>query len=402
MAEITTSKLSDSLRAAYISDYFQGVMAVRVYDQIASPIDGISMEEAFRSSSVVVPYISGMMPATSAISETGDITPQTLEDATASITTISRGSGITWSEKFELQTYTNFLAEKFRIVGENMMESVELLASNVATQGSFVMRATGRSSLDAGTSAHRASDSLFNFAYATLLTLRVPGFVNARGEANTWSAIMHPYVFNDIRESGNVDSIGLYQDEGIHLNFELGKIGPFRLVVTPYAKVFWGAGAANATNVATTLASDATRLSKTIVTNDDVSSSITAGTLWMIGTKETGNTHYPTNEPFRVVSADGTTLTIMGTGPNDGLRYDHFAGETITNADSVFTIVFAGPKSLIKIWSPDIGEYGTVVGPEPYGLLKQHTFLGWKYYGGYGKLCEKYLLRYEVSVSAQA
>ena len=41
---------------------------------------------------------------------------------------------------------------------------------------------------------------------------------------------MDPYVFHDIREGGNVDSIGLYQDKGIHLNFELGQVGPFRLL----------------------------------------------------------------------------------------------------------------------------------------------------------------------------
>jgi hypothetical protein len=218
------------------------------------------------------------------------------------------------------------------------------------------------------------------------------------GEA--WAAIMHPYAFHDIREGGNVDSIGLYQDLGIHLNFELGQIGPFRLIVSPWAKVFYGAGADNASAVATTLAAAESGLDKTIAVAADTN--IVAGQWLTIGTEETANTHYPTNERVKVASISGTTVTIIGEGPNGGLRFDHALGEAVRNADSVYSIVFGGPASLAKLYATEIGEYGQVVGPKRTGVLDQFVTLGWKFHGGYGRIAENRLVRGEYSVSAEA
>lgn len=402
MAVQTTTNLSNSVRAQYTNDYLRSAMVNRVYDQIAVPVPGLSMDQAIRGSSVVVPFLSGMTPGTTAISQTADVTPQVLIDATASITPTSRGEALQWSEGLDIQNYTNYGSERFYKLGQNMIESVELLAQAAATQGTWVERGTARASLDAGTSGHRASDSIFRKYHSMMLTLKIPGFIDSSGAANTWSAITHPFPFHDIAESGNVDSIGLYQNAGIHLNFELGKIGPFRLVVSPWAKVFGGAGLDNGTNVATTLNGAVNALATTIVTAADVSANITAGLLWTIGTEETANTHYPTNERVKIVSASTTTLTILGEGENGGLRFSHASGEAVRNADSVYTIVFGGPSSLVKLYAPSVGEFGQDVGPTKSGLLEQFASIGWKFYGGYSRLTENRLLRFECSTSYEA
>lgn len=402
MAIQTTSNLANSIAAVYIGRYFEFVMQQRLYDQLAIPVPGVTPEQAMRGSSVVVPFLSGMQPAITALSQTADITPQALVDATASITPTSRGDALQWSEAVDFTVYTNLGEERIKRLAQQQSESIELLAIEAACQGSWFMRAAARASLDAGTSGHRASDAIFAKVNGLMLSRRVPGFSDAYGRANTWMAIMHPFPFHDIVESGNVDAIGLYQDMGIHLNYELGKIGNFRLVVSPFAKVFLGAGADNATNVDTTLASQAERLSKTIVTSTDVSASIAAGLQWMVGTEETGNTFYPTNEAFHVASASTTTLTIIGGGENDGLRFKHEAGESVRNADSVYTIVFGGPGSLVKMYDPETGEYGSPPIAKRQGLADQFQSLAWKFYGGYGRLNEKSILRVEVSTSYEA
>ena len=143
------------------------------------------------------------------------------------------------------------------------MESVDLLAMQQAVTGGWVERLVARENLDAGESTHRASDAIFGNMQAALLSQKVPGFTGD-GSSTEWGCIMHPFVFHDIRESGNVDAIGTYQQAGIHLNFELGKIGPFRLVVSPWAKTFYGAGIDCASTVDTTLAVAATALQKEI------------------------------------------------------------------------------------------------------------------------------------------
>jgi len=393
----TTSTLSNSVRARYIEDYLEAAEAVKLYDQLASPV-GQNMEQLKRGSSVNVPFLADMDPGTSTIPQDTDISPQVLEDATSSITPTSRGEALQASEQLLIQAYTDYGQKMHEKVGKNMMESIDLLAQAAATQGSLVQRAAVRASLDAGTTTHNATDAEFGEAQSLLLSMKVPGFSFDGGEV--WGAVMHPYVFHDIREGGNVDSIGTYQDKGIHLNYELGKIGPFRLIVSPWAKVFGGAGLDNASAVDTTLgaAADALDLTITVAANTNIA----AGQWLTIGTEETANTHYPTNERVKVASVSGTTITIIGEGPNGGLRFAHASGAGVRNADSVYTITFGGPASLAKLYATEIGEYGQVVGPKREGLLDQFVTLGWKFYGGYGRIAENRILRGEYSVSAEA
>lgn len=401
MAIQSTSNLTNSIRTQYEEDYLDAAYGARFYEQLAIPVPGISVDQAIKGSSVQVPFLSSMAPATSAISQVNDLTPQTLVDATASITPTSRGDALQWSENLEIQAYTDYGTARFRKLGENMMESIELLVIESALNGSWVERVAARASLDAGTPAHRASDSLFRKYHGMLQSLKVPGWRNEMGET-VWVALMHPFVFHDIAESGNVDSIGIYQNSGIHLNFELGQIGPFRLAVSAYAKVFMGAGADNATNVNDTLGTANARLDKTLTTSSDVSGSATAGLFWTIGTEETTSTFYPTNERVKVLSAATTTLTIAGEGENGGMRFAHDAATAVRNADSVYPIVFGGPGSIVKVFAPSVGEFGEVVGPKEAGLANQFTSIAWKWYGGYGRLKENSLLRHECSVSYEA
>lgn len=406
MPSNTTANLTNSIQALYLNKYLMGAKARKVYDQISVDYtqfsNGKSMAELMKGSSVSVPFLSQMQPGVTAISQLTDVTPQRLYDAIASVTPTSRGETLSWSQLLEIQTYTDYTARAYEAVGMNAMESIELLATAAATQGSWVERYTARASLDAGTPAHRATDAIFRKYQALFETLRIPGFVTDTGEDNAWSAIMHPFVFHDIAESGNVDSIGLYQNQGIHLNFELAKIGPFRLVSTGYAKTFGGAGLDNGTAVATTLNGDVAPLSTTFVTAADVSANVAAGLFWWIGTEETAGTNYPTNEPVRPLSASTFTITGMGAAPNGGLLYEHSSGEAVRNADSVYTVVFGGPQSLVKVYAVETGPDGQVVGPKKTGSLDQFNLLGWKYYGGYGRISENRLLRFECATSYEA
>ena len=402
MAIQTTANLDDSIRAQYDEVYYGAARVGRVYDQLAAPVPGLTMEQAVNGSSVVIPYLSSMAPGTTTISQTADVTPSTLVDTYGTVTPTSRWGALQWSELLDIQAYTNYGEERFKKLGENMMETIEILAIDAATQGDWVERYTTRILTDAGTPAHRASDSDFALMQGLMTSLKVAPFLNEDGSMQTWAAIMHPWVFHDIRESGNVDAIGIYQDGGIHLNYEVGKIGNFRLVESAYAKVFGGAGLANSTDIATTLNGDTARLATSIVTADDVSTNITEGKLWTIGTPEVAGTNYPTNERIKCLSAVTTTIQIQGEGENGGLRYAHDTGTVVQNNDSVYPIVFGGPESMLKVFVPEVGEFGMTVGPEVSGLLDQFTHIGWKWYGAYSRLVEKNIIRKEVSVSYES
>ncbi len=402
----TTSNLTNSITNIYKGKYLQGAKAVRLYDQFATPYteigaDGKTMDQLMQGTTVYVPFLSDMTPGSSAISQINDVTPQTLTDALAAVTHTSRGEALQWSQQLTIEAYTDYTASAYEKVGMNAMETIESLAIEAALAGSWVERATTRASLDAGTAAHRASDAIFRKYDGMLQMLRAPGYELEDG-STVWSAAMHPFVFHDISESGNVEAIGNLAQPGIHLNWELGQIGRFRLLSSPYAKVFGAAGADNGTNVATTLNGDVNALATSFVTAADVASSVAAGLFWWIGTEETGSTFYHTNEPVKPLSASTVTITSLGTGPNGGLRFGHATGTAVRNADSVYTILFGGPQSLTKVFATDVGEYGMTVGPKQTGLLDQFNSLGWKFYGGYGRISEHRLLRYECSTSYEA
>lgn len=393
--------LSNSVRTQYIENYLEGAMVERLYDQIAMPV-GKPMEELKRGSSVQVEFLSDMTPGTTAISEVVDITPQTLVDATASLTPTSRAEALQASELLLIQAFTDYHAKMAQRVGKNMIETVDSLARNAATQGSLFLRnAAARTALDAGSTGHRADDALFFEASAMLQTLRVPGFKDRVNGNPAWPAIMHPYVYHDLLRTGNVITIAQYQSQGILFNHELGSLGEFRPVVSPWAKVFLGAGATNAKSVDTVVTSSLAKLDTTLLISN--TSSVEQGDwLNILDTRETGATHVHTNERVKYASASNKTITVIGGAANGGINYAHAAGVTINNNDSAYTIIFGGPDSLAKVYATEVGEYGQIVGPKMVGTVDQWVTLGWKWYGGYGRLRENGLLRAEVSVSAEA
>lgn len=413
MPQTTSSPSISSIISRYNESFLEGAKAPMLYSQSAADYTrftpGMSMEEMMRASTVYIPVQSGMSVGTSALSQTSDLTPQSIYDATVNITKTSRGEALQMSQQLKIEAFDEFTANFFKIIGENCMETIESVAISIALAGTFYDRAAARASLDAGTSAHNASDTVFRRAAGLFSSLHVPGFEGDSGPE--WACYMHPWVSFDIQEGGKVVYVGEYQDKTILLNWELGKLGRFRIVESPYAKVFFGAGTDHDTNVATTVGTASNPLEATLVTAGDVSSNVAKGRLWNIGTEETSTTYYPMNEQFRALSASTYTITLNGFAPNGGLKYAHAAAEAVNNNDSVYTMLFAGPESLVKIYAtdPENGDPdaravpgvpgAAIVGPLKTGLAHQWDSLAWKWWGNFGMVAQKYLYRYECSVS---
>jgi N4-gp56 family major capsid protein len=394
-----TTTYSNSIRTQYLADYIEGAAMRRLYDQLAYPV-GKPMSQLEKGSSVQVNFLSDLAPATSVISQVSDVTPVTMRDATATVTPTSRANAIQDSELLLIEAYTDYVSKRYKRIGDNMMESVDLLAQAAALTGGLKYSYVARASLDAGTAAHRLSSTIVNMIDSMLLNAKCPPYMTKIG--GRWVIIAHPDAIFDLRQSADILAVGEYQKAEIVLNQELGEFDNFKIVASPFAKVFGAAGVDNGTAVATTLSAAANALAKQIVVAS--ASNITVGRYLTIGTEETGSTHYETNERVRVSDdySSGTTVDIIGEGANGGLRFDHAAAAPVRNADSVYPVVFGGPQSLAKVFATEVGEYGQIVGPRRVGLVDQWATLGWKYYGGYGVISESWLARAEVSSSLDA
>lgn len=407
MAVQTTTNLSNSIRTLYAADYLEGAKPMRLYDQFFQPVSELGMEKAARlGTTLQVPFASVLPITTAAIPQTVDIIPRVLRDAVASITTTSRGDALQWAERVDVDTYTNIAAERYRAVGSQAMRSIDWEAMRVALTGTLLYSAVARASLDAGTAAHRLNDTALTLAATRLQRMGCPQFQS--GYAPYWTALMPPEAYNDLRAQGNIVNVGVYagNHDEIILNWELGRVGPFKIVMAPGAKVFGAAGAANASAVNTTLAAPLTPFTSNqalaLTIEVAAATNMVAGQLLWIGVTETANTFDETMEPVTVASIASTTITIVGSGPNGGLLFDHAVGVNVRNADSVYPIVFGSPTSGAKAYDNETGEFGEVLDPDISGNLKQFWTLGWKAYFGYGLFRQNCILRGEFSSSTDA
>ena len=149
---------TNAIRTQYIGKYLRSVGGMRLYDQLAVPYTqfsgGLSMVELMQGNSIQINFSSGLQPGVTAISETADVTPQVIRDATNTVDPTSRREAVQWSENLSIQAYTDYADATMEAVGKNAGESIDLLAQAVALQGTWVERAAARSSLDAGTVSH--------------------------------------------------------------------------------------------------------------------------------------------------------------------------------------------------------------------------------------------------------
>ena len=106
---------TNAIRTQYIGTYLRSVSGQRVYDQLAVPYTqfsgGLSMKELMQGSSIQINFSSGLQPGTTAISETADVTPQVIRDATKTVDPTSRGEAVQWSENLDIQAAYGYLLQ---------------------------------------------------------------------------------------------------------------------------------------------------------------------------------------------------------------------------------------------------------------------------------------------------
>lgn len=409
----TTTNLSNSQRTQYLSEYVESAMRRRIYHQMVRPITERSsaaqqadnMAEMSRTATVQVDFLGDMEIRLLPVDQNQDMVPQALRDAKTTVSVDMYQDAIQWSKKTPLQSYTDYLGGAYKKVALNMMENVENLIINQALTGGLVHRvASTRAAVDAGTAGHRASNDLFWYVQARLQNFNTPGFgTGPDGMSMTpaWACITDPFVAHDIATTGDVVNVAQYQKGSIILNQEIGQIGPFKIISAGQAKKFYGAGAANTSDADTTLAANADALATTITVAS--ATNIAVGDwLNILTAQESGNTFYPENERVKVTSVNSTTIGVAGEGDNGGLRFNHLAGAIVNKDDTVHTMLFGGPESLVEVYAPSIGRFGMPIGPLQQGVNNMWESLGWAYYGGFGRIAEKHLYRAEVSVEEEA
>ena len=261
MAYTGTGDVSSDTAAFQQLAYF-AFRSQPVFEMVA---DVRSTAQTHNGASVQFNIYDNMAQATSALTETSDVTAVALGDSTVVVTLAEYGNAVITTAKLRGTSFLNVDADAANIIGYNMVDSVDKIVSDVANGGTNVIYAQG-SAGSRPTSRGAVSDAATfgaqeaRMAVAELRTASAPGFENGN-----YIGLIHPDVSFDLREQTAVTDVIQYQirQEGAAVrNGSIGVFGGIEWIENPRAPILDDAGATSTTNVYQTLVAGRQALAK--------------------------------------------------------------------------------------------------------------------------------------------
>ena len=403
MAVTDTTALANQVKTVYDGDFYLAGQDMLYYD----PLCDLRIQMAGdRGRTYEFPLVERTQPNTATLSEVEDVTPQGMRDAAISVTLNEYGGAIEITKFLGATAYADIYKQAAYVNGYNMAESFDRVVRATAGQGGrqfFQNARTARSSFTGqATAADRMTPAFLELLAMFSRSIKMPLF-----EDNTVAGLMHPFQWYDLLQATDIRTMATRQNPEMLFNGETAYWSGIRIIVSPSAKAFWGAGAVSASSLVSTLAASAdvsaTNLKLASVTNLDVGNFLAIN-----DAEETGNTWSDTNELFYVTAvgtagAGGTGVDgfALDPGPGDGggLRYAHASGATAKDNNSVYPLILLGPKSLTKAASDFTGPYGETIVTPPIDRLQRFMSMGWYAIVGYSRTRSGWLLRGETGAS---
>lgn len=406
MAVTGTAALSNEIKPDYHQAYLIAAQGMLYHDQLTYARSTTSNR---RGASVNFPIVESQQPATNTLSETADVVPVSMTVNEIVVTMQEYGNAIQVTRLAASTSYADVYKQAAEINGYNMAESVDYVVRSVIGQGQNVVyanNATARSGLNGITTpATRMSGAFLAKGMGFARKLTTPMYSDG-----SLCAVMDPWVQYDLVQDPQVVGMSQYSERSLLFNGELAYWNGVRIVVSPKTKVFWGAGGARASALATTTATNI-NVGDTVIYLTSVTTVNVGDILNIIDAAETGNTWTNTNEGLYVQNvgtagskASGATgVTVMaidaGPGTNGGARYAHAVATTATNNSAVFPTVLLGPQSVTKAYYEAAGAYGETTVTGPFDVLGRLLNLGWWGLFGWQRTRERWMLRLETGSS---
>ena len=237
MAYTGTGDVSSDTAAFQQLAYF-AFRSQPVFDMVA---DVRSTAQTHNGASVQFNIYDNMAQATSALTETSDVTAVALGDSTVVVTLAEYGNAVITTAKLRGTSFLNVDADAANIIGYNMVDSMDKVVSDVANGGSNVIYggdATARNELVA---ADVITADLARKAVAELRTASAPGFENGN-----YTGIVHPDVAYDLRSETAVTDVIAFQirqDSAGVRNGSIGVFGGIEWIENPRAGLIADGGA---------------------------------------------------------------------------------------------------------------------------------------------------------------
>ena len=239
MAYTSTSSVSSDTTAFEQLAYF----ALRSQPMFEMVADVKSTNQSHPGSAVQFNIYNDLAQATSALTETSDVTAVALGDSTVTVTLAEYGNAVTTTAKLRGTSFLNVDADAANIIGYNMGNSIDKIVQGVLVGGTNVLYggdATATGELAAGDTI---TASLIRKSVANLRGDSAPTM-----DGGVYVGFIHPDVSFDLREDTAVTDIIQYQIRQDGSGVRMGSIGTFGgvdFIETPRIDLVADAGASN-------------------------------------------------------------------------------------------------------------------------------------------------------------
>ena len=239
MAYTQASSVSSDTTAFEQLAYF----ALRSQPMFEMVADVKSTNQSHPGSAVQFNIYNDLSQATSALTETSDVTAVALGDSTVTVTLAEYGNAVTTTAKLRGTSFLNVDADAANIIGYNMGNSIDKIVQGVLVGGTNVLYggdATATNELAAGDTI---TASLIRKSVANLRGDSAPTM-----DGGVYVGFIHPDVSFDLREDTAVTDIIQYQIRQDGAGVRMGSIGTFGgvdFIETPRIDLVADAGASN-------------------------------------------------------------------------------------------------------------------------------------------------------------
>ena len=382
----------DISKAAYEQLAYYALRPELYYDAL---VEVQSTNATNRGVSVQFTIASDLSEATTALTETSDITPVSMSDSYVVVTPLEYGNAVQLTSKLGATAFMEVNPIAANIVGWNAGISTDGIARTAAGAGTNVAYTSGttRAGL-AKTNTLTGSD--VRKAVASLRKNNVPTF------NGLYKGLIHPdasYDFRGATGGTNWSDPHVYSDPSGIYNGVIGNFQGVQFMETPRAPLFSDGGTNSYTistiAVATSVATLTTSAAHGLAVGDTLTIS---GATATSGTGSTSQVGF--NAQFTVATVPSTTTLTVSVAGLSNVNAGTSLSLVVSAVDVYGTLVM-GRQALAKAFSTGggYGEQAIIVDVPVIDTLRRFTGIGWKHFVGYSVFRQAALYRIESGSS---
>ncbi len=401
MAITRSTDLTNSAVTNYRKEYLEISMQRReVFGQFVDWQEPVADDGGF-GGTMDFPAYGELDPVEDPLTEDADVVPESITDYNVTVTPSEWGRAVAKTQVASFKSRVSLQRVMARMVANDRINSIDrLIRRAVCGRGSSYPTQTYMPNNLVAMVDLDATNDRVTWAFLAELATRAAAQGIEPMDGRNFVAVIHPLLHYDLLQLTEFQNARYYRSDDTTLfEGEIGMAAGIRFVVTPQARIHLASGTPAQT--ATTLAASAAKGSTSVTVAS--ATGLTAGDFIAIGTVETESVNPGANlEMVQITGVSGTTLTVrgLGDGTGFGLRFDHAAGEAVTEAPSVADIPIIGRNSLIGVYGARTGRYGQAIMKEGLDILDRIAYFGWYWYGGVARV-EKNLILGRVALTKQ-